>query len=101
MRDKQEACPACLLDLPACLLPVSLTSQRLLDSLLFTRLQVEGVSLDLLDNVLLLDFTLEAAKSIFQSFAVLKLDLGQTNYTSQLDQKFPAPSTEGTDIIGG
>jgi hypothetical protein len=50
-----------LLDFPACLFPVSLTGQRLLDPLLLTRLQIKGVPLDLLNNVLLLDLAFEAA----------------------------------------
>jgi hypothetical protein len=53
-----------LFDLPAILLPVSLACQRLLSPQLLTRLQVKGVSLDLLDNVLLLDLPLEAAKGV-------------------------------------
>ena len=54
-----------LLDFPTTFLPVSLTSQRLLGPLLFTRLQVKRVPFDLFDNVFLLDFTLEAAKGVF------------------------------------
>jgi hypothetical protein len=62
----QTARPAIrLFYLPAIFLPVSLASQRLLSSQLLTRLQVKGVSLDLLDNVLLLDLPLEAAKGVF------------------------------------
>ena len=54
-----------LLDLPTTLLSVSLTSQRLLGSFLLAGLQVKRVPFDLFDNVLLLDFTLEAAKGVF------------------------------------
>jgi hypothetical protein len=54
-----------LFDFPARLFPVSLAGQRLLDPFLFSRLQVKGVSFDLLDDVLLLDLTLEAAKGVF------------------------------------
>jgi hypothetical protein len=53
---------------------------------LLTRLQVIGVPLDLLDDVLLLDLSLEAAKGVFQRFALLKLYFSQTKYTSQLNQ---------------
>ena len=56
--------PNCLLEIPATLLPVSLPGQRLLDPLPFTRLQVEGMLLHFLDNVLLLDFSLEPAEGI-------------------------------------
>jgi len=53
-----------LFDFPAILLPVSLTSQRLLSSKLLARFQVKGVTLNLLNNVLLLDLTLEPAKGV-------------------------------------
>jgi hypothetical protein len=53
-----------LFDFPAGLLPVSFTSQRLLDPELLTRLEVEGVTLHFLNNVLLLDFALKAAKGV-------------------------------------
>jgi hypothetical protein len=43
----------------------------LLHPLLLSRLQVEGVSLDLLDDVLLLDLSLEAPKSVFERFPIL------------------------------
>src|SRR6266568_2294656 len=75
-----------LLNLPAILLPVSFAGQRLLGPELLARLQIEGVPLDFLDDVLLLDLSLEAAKGVFQRFALLKLNFSQTKYTSQLDQ---------------
>jgi hypothetical protein len=53
-----------LFDLPAILLPVAFASQRLLDSELLTRLQVERVAFHLFYNVLLLDLTLEAPEGI-------------------------------------
>jgi hypothetical protein len=39
------------------------------------------VLLDVLDDVFLLDFSLEAAKGIFDRFAFLDLDLGQNGNT--------------------
>jgi hypothetical protein len=54
-----------LLDLPTTFLSISLASQCLLDSFLLAGFQVKRVPFDLFDNVLLLDFTLEAAKGIF------------------------------------
>ena len=57
--------PPRLLNLPAILLPVSFAGQRLLGPELLARFQVEGVSLDLLDDVLLLDLSLETAKGVF------------------------------------
>jgi hypothetical protein len=53
-----------LLDLPTTFLPVSLAGQRLLGPSLLARLQVKRVPFYLFDNVLLLDFTLEAAKGV-------------------------------------
>jgi hypothetical protein len=57
--------PGFLLDFPATFLPVSFASQRLLDSELLAWFQIKGVPLDLLNNVLLLDFSLETAKGVF------------------------------------
>ena len=113
-----------LFDFPATLLPVAFAGQRLLGPELLARLQIEGVPLDLLNDVLLLDFSFEAAKGVFKRFALLKLYFSQTttppNSTKipvrsfgffvrdptigdclALTQKFPALHTEGTDIIGG
>ena len=39
-------------------------SQRFFHALLFARLEVKGVTLDFLNNVLLLDLTLEAAQGV-------------------------------------
>jgi hypothetical protein len=112
-----------LFHFPAILLPVPFAGQRLLGPELLARLQIEGMAFHFFDNVLLLDFSFEAAKGVFQRFALLKLYFSQTNYTSRLDQisvrlagefmdrpmkilkpvtlKNPALHTEGTDIIGG
>ena len=54
-----------LLGLPATLLPVPFASQRLLDPQFLARLQVEGVAFHFFDDVLLLHFSLEAAKGVF------------------------------------
>ena len=67
-----------LLNFPATFFPVSLTGKRLLCPELLAWLQVEGMSFDLLDNVLCLDFPLEAPKGVFQRFALLKLYFSQT-----------------------
>jgi len=66
-----EPCPPVLFDFPARLFPVALAGQRTLDPRFLSRLQIEGVSLDLLDNVLLLDLSLEAAKSILERLTIL------------------------------
>ena len=54
-----------LLDLPPAFLPVSFASQRLLGPFLFAWLQIKRVPFDLFNDVLLLDFALEAAKGVF------------------------------------
>src|SRR6266446_3585778 len=77
-----------LFDFPARLLPVSFAGQGLLDPELLTRLEVEGMTLHFLNDVLLLNFAFEAAKGVFQCFTLLKFYFGQTKYTSQPDLKF-------------
>jgi hypothetical protein len=64
--DWQYAGPAAavLLDFPATLFPVSFAGKRLLSPELLARLQIEGMSLHFLDDVLLLDLTLETAKGV-------------------------------------
>jgi len=78
--------PVFLFDFPATFLPVSFAGQRLLGPELLAWFQIKGVPLDLLNNVLLLDLSLETAKGVLQRFALLKLNFRQTKYTSQLDQ---------------
>lgn len=68
----------------ACLLATAFTRQRFLHALLLARLQVEGVTLDLLDDVFLLYLTLEAAQCIFEGFSLLESDFSQTDYTPKL-----------------
>jgi hypothetical protein len=70
--------PASILFL-ACFLTGTLASQRSFYAFLLARLQVIGVALDLLDNVFLLDFTLEAAQSILEGLALLKPNFCQTD----------------------
>jgi hypothetical protein len=83
-----------LLDLAARLLAVPLARQRLLGPQFFSRLQVEGVSLDLLDDVLLLDLSLEAAKGVIERLALLQSHFSQSKYTSQPDPDFPTTGTK-------
>jgi hypothetical protein len=56
---------------PAGLFPAPLPRERLLQPLLFARLEVEGVLLNLLNDVFLLDFALEATQGTFQALIVL------------------------------
>jgi hypothetical protein len=60
---------------------VALARESFLGALLLTRLQVEGMSLDFLDDVLLLDLALETAQRAFQGFSVLDVDFCQTRLT--------------------
>ena len=67
-----------LLRLPASLLTIALTGQRLLDAEFLAWLQVEGVPLDLTDDVLLNDLPLEAAERVLNSLAFLEPYVSQT-----------------------
>ena len=49
---------------------VSLTRQRLFQALLFTRFQVIRVALHFLNDIFLLDFSLESAQRVINRFAV-------------------------------
>jgi hypothetical protein len=57
----------------------SLASKSGLNTLFLAGLQVEGVALDLLDNVFLLHLALEAAQSVLEGFALLKPYFCQTD----------------------
>jgi len=74
--------PAVLLSFQTSLLPIALTGQRGFDSALLSRLQVKGVSFDLLDDVFIQYFSLEAVERVLQRLAFLE------SYLSQM-----APST--------
>jgi hypothetical protein len=94
-----ETCPPVLFDFPARLFPVALAGQRTLDPRFLSRLQIEGVSLDLLDNVLLLDLSLEAPKSVFERFTILQLYFSQIKLHLPTRPRFSALRREGIDII--
>jgi hypothetical protein len=64
-----------------CFLAATLSRQRFFHALFFARLQVKGVTLDLLDDVFLLHLALEATQRIFEGFALLKSNFCQLNYT--------------------
>ena len=68
-----------LLDIGAALFAIPLASQSFLGAALFAGLQVEGVTLDLFDNIFLLNFALKATKRAFESFAILQYDFCQLN----------------------
>ncbi len=65
------------------LLAIPLARQSCLDATLFTWFQVVGVTLDFLDDVLLLNLTLEPAQRIFERLAFLYANLCQLSHTSQ------------------
>src|SRR6266550_6879129 len=66
--------PAALLRFAPELLAITLARQRLLGAAFVTRLQVEGVLLDVLDDVFLLHLPLEPSKGALDGFALLNLD---------------------------
>ena len=61
----------------ALLFPRPLPRERLLRAAPIAGLQVEGVLLDILDDIFLLDLPLEAPKRAFNRFAFLDLDFSQ------------------------
>ena len=63
---------------PTNFFPAPFSSQRLFDALLLARFQVEGVFLDFLDDVFLLDLSLETAQSIFDRFTILNSNFRQS-----------------------
>jgi len=71
-----------LLDLPAALLAVPLSSQRLFHALFLSGLQVERMLLDFLDDVFLLHFPLKTPKQILKGLALLNFYFSQTVFTS-------------------
>ena len=56
---------------------IAFTRQGFLHTAFFTGLEIKRVPLDFLDDVLLLDFSLEAAQGIFQGFSLLEPDFSQ------------------------
>ena len=67
----------------ASLLAIPLARQCCLDAALFTGLQIVGVTLDFLDDVLLLYLPLEPAQRIFERLAFLNANLCQEIPTSK------------------
>jgi hypothetical protein len=57
----------------------SLARESSLDTLFLAGLQVEGVALNLLDNVFLLHLALKAAQSVLEGFSLLKSYFCQTD----------------------
>ncbi len=65
------------------LLAIAFASQRFFYTLFLAGLKIEGVTLNLFDNVFGLNFALEAAQGIFERFTFLNSNLCQGKYTSQ------------------
>jgi hypothetical protein len=77
-------------------LSIALARESFLGALFFTRLQVEGMSLDFLDDVLLLDLALETAQRAFQGFSILDVYFCQTRLTCL----FTAALACGSRLLG-
>ena len=71
-------------------LPAPLSRERFFNALLFAGFQIEGVPLNLLDDVLLLHFPFESAQRILEGLALLKSDFRQET---------TPPSWSGVDLI--
>jgi hypothetical protein len=59
------------------LLAIALTCERFLHALLLAWFEIEGVTLDLFDNVFGLNFALETAQSVLERFTFLNSNLCQ------------------------
>ena len=66
-----------LLDFAALLLSRPLTGERLLCTAAIARLQIEGMLLDILDDIFLLHLAFESAQCALDRFAFLNLDFSQ------------------------
>ena len=66
-----------LFDVTDTLLAVPFARQSFFGAAFFARLEIEGVLLDLLDDIFLLDLTLEAAECGFECLAILQYDFSQ------------------------
>jgi len=58
-------------------LAIPLTGQRLFGTLLLARLQIEGVTLNLLNDVFLLHLALETAQCAFERLSILYMNFCQ------------------------
>jgi len=76
-------------------LAVALTRKGGFDALLFTWLQIKGVSFDLFDYVFLKHFALKASKRTFQGLAFVKMNFSQRDLSLSHAQGKTAPSLPG------
>jgi hypothetical protein len=63
-------------------LTVTLAGQSRLDAFLLSRLQVEGVTLDVLDDLFLQDLALKALERALQTLAFVNVNFSQRELTS-------------------
>lgn len=75
-----------LFDIAWALLAIALACEGFFGAALFSRFQVERVTLDFFNDVFLLDLTLETTERAFERFAVLDVDFCQlkTHHLSPL-----------------
>src|SRR5687767_2812858 len=90
--------PGCLLRLPAHFLAIALPGERLFCSTLVPRFQVEGVLLDVLDDVFLLHLALETPQRAFDRLTFLQLHLGHRRITSSRVDFVAATSPQITTV---
>ena len=64
------------------LFTAALACYGLFHPLFFAWLEVKGMTLNFLDNVLLLDLALKAPQGVLKGFSLLNSDFGQTGYTT-------------------
>ena len=84
---RSACCNVRLLNFPATFLPVSFASQCLLDPQFLARLQIEGMPLDLFNDVFLLHLAFEAPECVFQSFTILESYFCQNLLHLQTDHR--------------
>src|SRR5262249_33454536 len=70
-----------LLQLAPELLAIALARERLFGAPFVARFQIEGVLLDILDDVFLLNLPFEPAEGALNRFALLNLDFSHAKYT--------------------
>ena len=73
-----------LVVLLASLFAAAFARESFLDAFLLAGLQVEGVTLDLLNDVPLLHFALKRSEGILEGLTLLNPNFSQTNYTPKL-----------------
>jgi hypothetical protein len=74
----------CLVLFLTSFLTAPLASQRFFHALFLAWFQVEGVTLDLLDDVFLLNLAFKAAQRVLKGLTLLNSDFRQTLYTPKL-----------------